>query len=283
MDAICAVDLDTILPCLFISKLKGAKRIYDAHELYSEMKEVITRKSIKKTWLRIEKFAVPKFTHGYTVSEGIANEFYERYSVKYKTVRNLPELKPLNVIKGQAEKFILYQGAVNEARGFEYLVPAMKWIHCKLVICGDGNFMIQLKALIKENALENKIELRGMMPPDELFVITQQAYIGIALSEKEGLNQYYALPNKFFDYIHACVPQITMDFPEYEKINRQYEVAVLIDDLSPRKISEAVNNLLADTVLYQRLAANCRNAKETLNWQSEEKKLLSFYQSVFSS
>jgi glycosyltransferase involved in cell wall biosynthesis len=246
------------------------------------MKEVITRKGIKKTWLRIEKYAVPKFKYGYTVSEGISHELYKRYKVEYKTIRNMPVLKPLNEKLIKNEKFILYQGTVNEARGFEYLIPATKWINCKLMICGDGNFMTQLNELIKDHQVENKIELRGMISPDELFLISQQAYMGIALSEKEGLNQYYGLPNKFFDYIHAGVPQVTMNFPEYEKINRQYEVAVLLDDLSPKRIADTVNNLLIDDVLYQRLAKNCLKAREVLNWQSEEKKLLGFYQSLFS-
>ena len=31
MDGICAIDLDTILPCYYISKLKKVKRVYDAH------------------------------------------------------------------------------------------------------------------------------------------------------------------------------------------------------------------------------------------------------------
>src|SRR5689334_7254172 len=33
MDGICAIDLDTILPCYFISVIKKITRIYDAHEL----------------------------------------------------------------------------------------------------------------------------------------------------------------------------------------------------------------------------------------------------------
>ena len=31
LDVICAIDLDTILPCLMISKLRSKKRVYDAH------------------------------------------------------------------------------------------------------------------------------------------------------------------------------------------------------------------------------------------------------------
>jgi glycosyltransferase involved in cell wall biosynthesis len=282
-DALCAVDLDTILPCFFVSKLKNVKRIYDAHELFSEMKEVITRRRVKKIWTRIEKFAVPGFQNGYTVSNGIAEEFNRRYKVEYKTIRNVPVLTSLDASVVKNEKFILYRGAVNEARGFEYLIPAMRWIDCRLVICGDGNFMGQLKTLIKEYAVESKVDQRGMLAPVELEEITRQATLGIALAEKIGLNQYLALPNKFFDYIHAGLPQVTMNFPEYARINRQYEVAVLLDELSPLRIADAVNNLLKDDVLYQRLKQNCLKAREVFTWQHEEKKLLAFYQSVLKN
>ena len=281
MDAICAIDLDSIIPCHFISWCKQIPRIYDAHELFTELKEVITRPRIRKAWTRIEKKWVPKFTWGYTVSEGIAEEFHRRYQVNYKTIRNLPVLKPLEKIRTH-ENYILYMGAVNEARGFEYLIPAMQQVHCKLVICGDGNFMLPLKKLIREHELENKIELKGMLPPDELWIISQQATIGIALAEKEGLNQWLALPNKFFDYVHAGLPQITMDYPEYRKINQQFEVAVLIKDLAPDSIALCINTLLTDEMLHRKLKDNCLRARQELNWQHEEKKLLSFYQSIFA-
>ena len=200
IDAVCAIDLDTILPCLQVSRLKKITRIYDAHELFTELKEVVTRPGIKRKWTKIERYAVPEFSLGYTVSESIAEEFNRRYGVHYKTIRNVPVERKLNPGNSSC-KFILYQGAVNEARGFEYLIPAMKQINAQLVICGDGNFMPQLKLLIREHELENKIELKGMLSPDELWKVAREAYIGIAVAEKEGLNQYFALPNKFFDYI----------------------------------------------------------------------------------
>ncbi len=280
MDAICAIDLDTILPCLKISRWKGVHRIYDAHELFTGLKEVATRPAVLRVWTRIEKKAVPQFKSGYTVSESIAAEFRKRYAVQYETIRNVPVLQDL--LPGQAgERFILYQGAVNEARGFEFLVPAMKLVNCKLVICGDGNFMPQLKALIKDQQLEDKVVLKGMLSPEELRTFSQTAYAGIAVAENTGLNQYLALPNKFFDYIHSGLPQVTMDYPEYRKINQQFEVAVLISDLAPGRIAAALNNLLEDTVLYARLKDNCLRARQVLNWQEEEKKLLAFYKSVF--
>ena len=280
-DAICAIDLDTILPCLSVSRWKKIPRIYDAHELFTGLKEVETRPPIKKFWTSIEKKAVPKFKFGYTVSESIAEEFNRRYEVNYAVIRNLTKLREFNSSRS-SEKFLLYQGAVGEARAFEYLIPAMKWINTKLVICGDGNFMDQLKRLIKDNAVEDKVELKGMLSPDELWNIAQKATIGMGLAENTGINQYLALPNKFFDYIHAGLPQIAMNFPEYIKMNQQFEVAVLVNDLNPERIADTVNNLMDNTVTYQRLRENCLKARQILNWQQEEKKLLDFYQSVFN-
>ncbi len=283
MDAICAIDLDTILPCLYISKWKRIKRIYDAHELFTGLKEVVIRPSVYKKWRSIEGKAVPQFKWGYTVSQGIAGEFKKRYGATFETIRNVPVLKKEEPLTNTQDRFILYQGAVNEARAFEWLIPAMKEINSKLVICGDGNFMPKLKELIIANKVQDKIELKGMLPPDELWHIAQQAYIGIALAENTGLNQYLALPNKFFDYVHAGLPQLTMNYPEYVQLNREYEVAVLTGDLSPQGIAKTLNNLLADDVLITKLRNNCLAARREWCWQNEEKKLLAFYQSVFNS
>jgi glycosyltransferase involved in cell wall biosynthesis len=280
IDGICAIDLDTILPCLFISRIKKIKRVYDAHELFTEMKEVITRPRIKKFWTRVEKFAVPQFAQGYCVSQGIAKEFNKRYCVNYSVIRNVPLLQSVRPTE-KKDKFLLYQGAVNEARGLEFLIPSMKLIDCKLVICGDGNLMSRCQSLISELGLQDKISLVGKVLPDDLVQLTQKAYIGINLVEPEGLNQYLSLANKFFDYIHARIPQVCMNFPSYIEINRQFPVAVLIDDLNPESIAEGINNMLNNDVLYNELQSNCVAASNAYNWQQEEKKLILLYKQLF--
>lgn len=276
--AICAIDLDTILPCLFISQLKRIPRIYDAHEYFTELKEVRTRSLVRKFWTAIEKFAVPSFHLGYTVSSGLAETFREKYSRNYAVIRNLPVLKP--TIEVPREEFLVYQGAVNEARGFEYLIPAMKEIPYKLVVCGDGNFMEQLKALIKQHGVEEKVELKGMLLPQQLREIAARASLGIGLAEKEGINQYYALPNKFLEYMHAGLPQVAMNFPEYQKINAHFEIAVLLDELSVSAVANVINATMKNKTLLNVIHHNALQAREIYCWQSEEKLLLQFYQQV---
>lgn len=280
-DCFCAIDLDTILPVYFVSSLRKKKRVYDAHELFTEQKEVVTRPSIQKLWLKVERFAVPKFRNGYTVNDFIAGELNRRYGVDYAVVKNLPKLSPWQSARDLENPFIIYQGAVNEGRSFETLIPAMKQINAKLIICGNGNFFTKAKALIKKNKLEGKVELRGYVPPEELLILTPKATVAIMLFENTGLNQYHSLANRFFDYIMAGVPQICVAYPQYEAINDKDNVAYLIYNTHADTIATAVNNLLADDVLYDTLQRNCLKARELLNWNTEEKVLINFYNKLF--
>ena len=277
MDALCAVDLDTILPVLFVSKLKGKKRIYDAHELFCEMKEIVTRPRIYTIWKAIEKFAVPQFRLGYTVNEPIANEFKKMYNINYTVIRNIARLNTLHL---QKENYILYQGAVNEGRSFETLIPAMQHVYGVLIICGDGNYMQQTKALVEKYQLQSKVIFKGMCAPDLLAAITAKAYIGITLFERSGLSNYYSLANRFFDYIQHAVPQLCVNYPVYAAINDEIEIAVLINDLSATSIANALNNMIADKANWQRLHDNCIKAAAIYNWENEEKKLVHFYKQI---
>ena len=285
-DCICAIDLDTILPCLFASKLKNTKRVYDAHELFCEMKEIVTRPSRYKVWKWIERYTVPQFKHGYTVCEPIADEFKNMYGVKYEVVRNVPVKREM--VKGEGHRegseqpstFFLYQGAVNEGRSFETLIPAMKNVSAPLHIYGDGNFLQQTEQLIQQQQLQEKVLLKGKRTPQELRAITSQAYAGITLFENNGRSNYLSLANRFFDYIQAGIPQLCVDYPAYRAINDQYEIALLIPDTSEEAIATGLNLLLTDAVLYERLKQNCRKAAEQLNWQEEEKILISFYKHI---
>ena len=279
-DVICAIDLDTILPIYFVSIIKGITRVYDAHELFTEQKEIVTRPRIQKIWLQIEKFSVPKFKNGYTVNQFIVDELNRRHKVSYGIIRNLPVKYATGNEIITKEKWIIYQGAVNEGRSFETLIPAMRKVNAKLLIYGNGNFFEQTKQLIEQYQVKDKVELKGYIEPGILKQVTPSAYIAVTLFEQTGLNQYYSLSNRFFDYIMSIVPQVCVNYPEYKSINDEYHIALMVDDTREETIAEALNKLLTDDVLYKEIKSNCAKARELFNWESEEKKLLQFYKNL---
>lgn len=278
-DILCAIDLDTILPVYYASKLRKTKRVYDAHEIFTELKEVISRPVVYRMWSWIGNHYVPKFKIGYTIGHSYAEHFKKLYGADYKVVRNATVLKPFT-IPVKKEKIILYQGWVNVGRCFEQLIPAMKNVDAKLVICGEGNFYNQARELSKNNGLEHKIVFKGYVPPAHLSDYTMNAYIGITLFEDTSLSNRLSLANRFFDYMHSGVPQLCNNYPEYNSVNQNYEVASLISDLTPDTIATALNRLLNDEAYYSRLQQNCLLAREKYCWQEEEKKLLAIYNSL---
>jgi glycosyltransferase involved in cell wall biosynthesis len=279
-DGLCAIDLDTIIPVYLISKLRGKKRIYDAHELFCEMKEIVTRPRIYSIWKWIEKNTVPKFKLGYTVNEPISAEFGKMYGVHYEIIRSISLYQPLNE-NLKREDFILYQGAVNEGRCFETLIPAMKQVNAQLVVCGDGNFMQQAKELVQQYDLEKKVLFKGMIDPAALKIYTAKARIGITLFEKDSRSNYFSLANRFFDYIHAGTPQLCVNYPAYREINNLHPVAVVINNTGEQEIATALNNLLTNEMQWQQMHEACLQAAKLLNWQEEEKKLIAFYKKIF--
>lgn len=279
-DLICGIDMDTLLPVYCVSRLRRIRRVYDAHEFFSQMEEVISRPRIYTIWHGLEKWLIPRFPHGYTVCLSIAEAFEKEFRVRYAVIRNLPRQIPLQT-ETEREPFLLYQGAVNKGRGLEQLLEAMEKIEIPLVIAGDGNAMKETRQWITQKNLSGKVTLTGMLDPVTLRTYTSRALIGINPFQRHGLNQYFSLANKFFDYIQAGLPQVTMNYPEYARINDQFEVALLINDLSSESIAAAVNNLYHDPVLYNRLRTQCQLAATQLIWEKEEAKLIGFYETLF--
>lgn len=278
-DVICAIDLDTILPCYLLSRIKKIPRVFDAHELFCEMKEVVRRPLVKRVWTAIEKYCVPRFENGYTVSSMIAAHYRKSYGVNYALIRNMPidrHIPPAS----QRGRFILYQGAVNEGRCFEQLIPAMKWVKMPLHIYGDGNFVEQVRELIHMNGLEDRVFLKGKLLPAELPSLTRTAFIGISLFDGSVMHNRYSLANRFFDFIQAGVPQICSHFPAYRELNDQFGVALMVEEHSSDNIAASLNKLIENELIYEEMVKNCQVAARVLNWQHEVGSLLDFYQKL---
>ncbi|WP_426491639.1 glycosyltransferase [Hymenobacter sp. 102] len=280
----CAIDLDTALPVWLRARLGGQPFVYDAHELFTEVPEVVARPRVQRLWRAIENFIVPRVSLAYTVGPALARVFEQRHGRPFAVVRNISRLEEPPapaVAEPAAADIILYQGALNAGRGLEPLLEAMLQVNGRLIICGEGDLSDELRAQARRLGLlqSGQVEFRGYVLPADLRILTRQARVGVMLLENQGLSYYYSLANKFFDYLHAGVPQVVIDFPEYRALNEQYNVADLIPALEPATLAAALNRLLpdGDAAHYRRLVENCHRARPELNWQHEEQHLLGLY------
>lgn len=280
-----ANDLNTLPQAIVCSKLRLKPRplIYDSHEVQSD-RTGYNKEKIKKIESFMLKFVDQMIVENHTRAK--YNEkiygFYpktlynysEKYEIQDKHKINLHQIIGIN----EDEKILLYQGGLQQGRGLELLIKAMDEIEeGHLLFIGGGKLTQQLKDMSKSSAKAHKIHFLDKVPFQELPSYTREAYLGFQVLQNICFNHYSASSNKLFEYMMAHVPVISCDFPEIKKVVDETNTGIVVDPHNANEIAEAVNKLVNDEALRNRLSENTKQAKEIYNWNNEKVKLLEIY------
>ena len=279
-DILLSNDLDSLFANYAVSVLQNKKLVYDSHELFPEIPELVHRPFVKKFWTSLEKLVLPKLKNTYTVCKSIADYYNERYATNFKIVRNLPTLKKVEVGKlpfsTDGKKIIIYQGALNIGRGLELMIDAMEYLeNYLLIIAGNGDIYTDLKERSKNKSVQDKVHFLGKLLPSELQKITPLADIGLSLEEDLGLNYRYALPNKIFDYIQAEIPILVSDLPEMKQIVIKYKVGEIIQLRTPQGLAAQIQKMLKNEY-----SESILKAKQELTWDHEKITLQNIFKNL---
>ncbi|MFO8020956.1 MAG: glycosyltransferase [Perlabentimonas sp.] len=274
-----ANDLDTLLAARLASFVKRKPVVYDSHELFTEVPELVHRPKVKKVWLWLEKRLVPGIKYCITVSEGVANELNVRYGSNFEVIRNLPFSKDFAEKYNPDARVIIYQGALNIGRGLERLIKAMHYVSdATLQIVGSGDVADKLVSLTQKYNVENVVSFYGRLPLEELHNITSKATIGVSLEEDMGLNYRFALPNKLFDYIQAGLPVMVSDLPEMKRVVDEYNIGVAVSgDSNAYALAIQINKMLDSKKNLEKWHLNALDASKDLTWEKEKSKLINLF------
>jgi|WetSurSiteA1Bulk_404760.scaffolds.fasta_scaffold00786_8 glycosyltransferase involved in cell wall biosynthesis len=287
-DILVANDLDTLPAVYLASLIKRSVMVYDSHEYFTEVPELVSRTWVKMFWERLESLILPRVKYSYTVSNSIANEYHQLYGIEMRVFRNLPYriekgTRSVYSSKKPQEKIIIYQGSLNMGRGLELAIKAMKFIsNARLVIAGTGDVESELRELAGSLALHDKVEFTGRVSPENMLQYTRRADLGISLEEKLGLNYYYALPNKLFDYIQARIPVLVSDLPEMSAIVNRYGIGRVLHTRDAYELALVISEMLTDQSNGLTWRNNLEKAAQELCWENEEVLMLEFYRQVIS-
>lgn len=281
-DILVSNDLDTLTANYIASKIKKKPLVFDSHEYFTELPEVIDRKYVKKIWLFIEKLIIPNLKHCYTVSDSIAAEYKKNYGVTFAVIRNVsPYCEVGKELLNRVSKTILYQGALNKGRGIELAIKSMKYLDdYKLIIAGDGYIASELRNLADKENVSNKIVFTGRIPFENLFNISIQASVGLSIEEDIGLNYRYALPNKLFSYIQLRLPVIVSDLPEMSKIVNDYKIGHVLKARDSFLLAQNIREICENLNYIKELRKNLDIAARELCWENEENKLKDIYRKI---
>ena len=316
-DAFYANDSDTLPACCWAARLRGKKLLFDAHELFPDVPELVGKPRVQRVWKWVERTCLPRVDAAFTVSQSVADEYRRRYGVAMTVVRNLPEriengelrmenypgAAALNVTGDTPAQFsilnsqlILYQGAVNVGRGVRELVDVMGRLpQCRLVVAGDGDLLEELREYAADKPWSERIMFLGRVDPNQLHALTTKADMGVCLLEDLGLSYRCALPNRVGDFVQAGVPLLATGFVEIQRVIEHYGIGATTEACPAVKDGEAYDqylgrlaNTIADTLhAWHTMPQEERDrrfarARKELCWDNEKKTLIKTINAIFN-
>ena len=285
-DIFYANDLDTLLPNFIISKIKNKPLVYDSHELFTEVPELIDKKIVKSFWLFLEKKIFPKLSNVITVSDSIANFYKKKYQIDSLIIKNVPYLKTNNSLVEKKyniqgfnpnKKNIIYQGSLNKDRGISIMIDTMVHLNANLFIVGSGDFKKELLEYTIKKKLINKIFFLGRVPFQQLKSITCEFDLGLSFEEDTCLAYRYSLPNKIFDYLHAEIPILASDFPDISSLVINNKIGEVLSSRNPKQIASQIEYILKNKNIYN---LNFKSTKKKFCWENQEKKIIKLFNNL---
>ena len=280
-----------VLPSVLIAGIfKSFKLVYDAHEFFAGHELFQKHLWRRLTWLKLEKAAVPKMDALLTVSEPLGTFYKNLYPQikKIEIIRSLPKLEKRTIQKTKEENYIIklvFHGYFLPGRGLFQFLEALAELkdylfHFKLI--GEGPLKQPLENQIKTLNLTEKVTLQPFVESENLIKKIQNADLGISLIEADSINRANALPNKFFEYIHAGLPVLASNISTLRAYIQKYNVGLTADPYNQQQIIKALKQVFNNKSLLTEYRANCIKAAKELCWQNESKKLQMIYTELLS-
>lgn len=297
-DAILVRDLPLALSAILVGKIRGVPCFLDMAEPYPEMLEgyrVLQKRTFVGNLLNsvvrnsrfaagVEKQACRRLTHIFPVSEEMRQNLVRKGvpGSKITVVHNTPRLGFLSPAPGESERrrsegndpvSVIYVGDLTEARGLPLAIRAVAALrgekqNFQLVIVGSGRYEGQLKALVRELSLEDRVVFRGWVNHEDLPRLFAEADIGL-IPHLGTAHNNLTLPNKVFDIMASGKPLVSANLLPIVRIVEESEAGMIFREYSVEALKECLL-ALRDGRVRRELGDNGRRAVEdTYHWEKD--------------
>src|SRR5229473_4505698 len=163
---------------------------------------------------------------------------------------------------------ILSVGRIIEKKGFADLVEAVRILYergrqFQVEIVGSGPLKEQMQNRIKELNLLDRVKLLGARDQDFVRAAYQRAAIFVLPCMVTPNGDRDGIPNVLYEAMASGTPVISTPVAAIPELVDSGRNGLLVEQRSPQMLADAIDELLADADLRDRLARAARNTIET--------------------
>jgi len=292
-------DPELLLPAGLIKLLTRRPIVYDVHENYPQ--DILTKEWIPGPLRRLVSSIFRVFED--TAVRGVdgvvvVNRHLEaRFGCKARVVRvanysrldrSVNSKRDTDRREAGARPYFVYAGRVSDDRGLHQCLRALESLGedgAEILCAGRIGHVAnrQLRALLQHGRTETPFKYLGLLPYEAIPPLFEGALAGL-LCFQPTPNNVLGTPNKLFEYMSAGIPVIASDFPFIREVVAEADCGLLVQPDDTRQIASAMAHLLHHPHEAARMGENgLRATRERYNWQREEKKLLSLYETLLGT
>lgn len=219
-----------------------------------------------------------------TVQHNFAKVIGEDKSIVLYNYWNFTEKIKSSAFTDKKYDFI-YTGAITALRGCTEILKAVSLVKIKypsvrVLLIGNfypNSYKQELESFIKENDLQDQVELKDAVPYDEIASFYNASKIGLVLLQRVKTFEI-SMPIKIFEYMAFGLPVIGSDFGHMKNYIEKDHCGIAVQPDNTIAIADAMIHLLKDHEQCKVYGENGRKAtREKYNWDLEFKKLLDHY------
>jgi len=284
-----ANDLDTLPAAVVLSWKHRAPLVYDAHELFASQFAESSR-LFQTILFSFEHWLIRSAEKVVTVNCSIAETLAAWHQVPLPSVvMNCPLAatapRPASDAVGDfpAHKArVIFQGVYGRDRGLEELILSAAWYEsAELYLRGYGELEPALRALVRENGLEDRVRFLPPVHHAELVTSLGGFDVGVVPYRPTTANNRLCLPNKVFEYLQAGLALAVSALPELTRLVEETGTGGLFDPDRPEDIARAINEMTGDAHRLTDLKDRARAAGARFTWEAQgAPRLLACYQEL---
>jgi len=171
-------------------------------------------------------------------------------------------------------------GSIAKIRGIQELCHAMGQVKtgARLNLVGEFSDPSDEQA-VRAMVAWKRINNFGLLDREGIKSVYETSIAGLVTLHPIS-NYLVSLPVKMFEYMSAGIPVIASDFPLWRKIILESNCGLLVNPFDVKAIARAIDFLVENPLLAKQMGDNGRKTVEhSFNWESEEIKLISIYNS----
>ena len=272
-------------------KLKKLKKIvvFDSHEDFRTQISIRPylpwgiRHAMGKAYGVYENHAFKRLD-GIVVPQKSMVDYFNHLNPKTSWVGNsmvIDEEYPLDQ-KDYTNRTCYHPGSISKSRGILNMVKTMSYLNDpkdKLVLAGPFD-SDSLKTEAMNTKGWNKVDYLGKLPFPEVKKFHKEASVGLIMFEKTG-QYHFAYTVKLFEFMFYGNAVIIPDFGEWLEFNQEFRCGINVDTDKHEEVAEIIDDLHRNPEKKKELGQKGQKAVlESLNWNTDTKRLLEFYNSL---